>query len=393
VYVHVPFCTVRCPYCDFATRPYRAEEAPRLVTCVAHEVRLRALAPGTPQAWGSLYFGGGTPSRLEPDAFRALVKGIDAALAFVPGHERSLEANPEDLDGARLQAFRDSGVERLSIGAQSLFDDELAQLGRVHDARAVETGVARARTFGFKSLSVDLMYAYPGHTLERFAGTLERALALGPDHVSAYAYTAESGTPMGDAVQKGTTGRPDEDAEALFFETARDMLEAAGFRHYEISNFARPGHETLHHVNYWRRGEYLGLGPSAVSFVGERRARAPRGLVAWAERIEALAGGESQATPFPARWDVEDAAPFAAFETVFLGLRLDGGVRTRDWPAAVDVPERERWRAAATPLVERGWLRATAGGWRVARAERLRTDAIALAWREGVDRLAPLRAS
>jgi oxygen-independent coproporphyrinogen III oxidase len=377
VYVHVPFCHVRCPYCDFAVRPYRASEAPVLAHAVHAEARRRAPADAPP--WGSLYFGGGTPSRLEAGDFLELARGLDEALVFAPGHERGLEANPEDLDDARLAAWRAAGVTRLSIGAQSLFDDELARLGRVHDAAAVGRGVARARKHGFTNLSVDLMYAFPGHDEERWSESLARAVELDPEHVSAYAYTAEHGTPMGEAVQKGRLARPDEDREAAMFDCARDRLEAAGFRHYEISNFARPGRETLHHVRYWRRGTYLGLGPSAVSFLGGERVRAPRGLEAWAGSITAGVA--------PRGWVVDDARPHALFETVFLGLRLDAGMRFAD---AGDAPaeEVERWRAAAAGPVAEGFLLPTTAGFRVPRAERARTDAIALRWREGADRLA-----
>lgn len=373
VYVHVPFCHVRCPYCDFAVRPYKAEEAPLLVRAAAAEARLRAPQGGAP--WGSLYFGGGTPSRLEAGDFLALVGGLEDTLVFATGHERALEANPEDLDDARLAAWREAGVTRLSIGAQSLDDAELARLGRVHDAAAVGKGIARARALGFANLSVDLMYAFPGNDEAHFAASLARAIDLAPDHVSAYAYTAERGTPMGEAVRKGSVLRPDEDAEAALFDLARDRLEDAGFRHYEISNFARPGFETRHHLQYWRRGEYFGLGPSAVSFLEGRRTRAPRGLEAWARSIE---DGSA-----PAGWVVDDARPHAMFETVFLGLRLDAGMRLAD--AGVDDSERERWEQAASGLVGSGFLVPTLGGFRIPREERARTDAIALLWREAAE--------
>lgn len=373
VYVHVPFCHVRCPYCDFAVRPYKADEAPLLVRAVAAEARQNATAGCA--AWGSLYFGGGTPSRLEARDFLALVRGLEDALVFAPGHERALEANPEDLDDVRLAAWRQAGVTRLSIGAQSLDDVELARLGRLHDAAAVGRGIARARAAGFANLSVDLMYAFPGNDEPHFAASLAQAIEFAPEHVSAYAYTAEVGTPMGEAVRKGSLLRPDEDGEAALFDLARDRLEDAGFRHYEISNFARPGFETRHHLQYWRRGEYLGLGPSAVSFRGGRRVRAPRGLEAWARSIE-----EGSA---PTGWVVDDARPHAMFETVFLGLRLDAGVRLAD--AGVEEAVRARWERAASGLVGPGFLVPTAAGFRIPRQERARTDAIALLWREAAE--------
>ncbi len=388
MYVHVPFCRVRCPYCDFAVRPYRADEEPALVRGVADELAWRAPAGRT---WGSLYLGGGTPSRLEPASFAALMGALDAALAFAPGHERSLEANPEDLDDARLAAYKAAGVTRLSIGAQSLRDDELRSLGRVHDAQAVVDGVARARAHGLTNLSLDVMYGYPGHDRARFDATLDRVLALAPPHVSAYAFTPEHGTPLGDAVRKGSARAADPDLEADLFEHVRDRLAAAGYRHYEISNFALPGAETLHHVNYWRRGEYLGLGPSAVSFLDGRRVRAPRGLLAWAEQVaRARATGRREdalaAAATPA-WSVDDARPHAVFERAFLGLRLDEGVRL-----AADDPgdaETARWMAAGEALVAQGLLARTARGFRVPHALRAQTDAVVLAWRDRATAPAP----
>jgi len=383
VYVHVPFCRVRCPYCDFAVRPYAPAEVPALVSGVADELAWRAPAG---RIWGSLYFGGGTPSRLEPAAFTALVRAIDDALAFHPAHERSLEANPEDLDAARLEAWREAGVTRLSIGAQSLDDAELRSLGRTHDAAAVERGVARARAAGFRDLSVDLMYGYPGHDVARLAASLARAVAMAPDHVSAYAFTPEAGTPLGDAVRKGSARAADADLEADLFDAARDSLEAAGFRHYEISNFARPGRETLHHVNYWRRGEYLGLGPSAASFLDGRRVRAPRGLLAWAAQAQAGRGSgrraDTLAEASPRPWSVDDARPHALFETAFLGLRLDVGMALPRISPEVDAAARARWAAGGEALAGEGLLVRTADGFRVPRGERARTDAIVLRWRE-----------
>ena len=374
VYVHVPFCHVRCPYCDFAVRPYDPAEAPVLVRAVAQELALRA----PERTWGSLYFGGGTPSRLAPADFAALIAALDRALAFAPGHERSLEANPEDLTEEKLAAWRAAGVTRLSIGVQSFDDGELARLGRVHDARTAEEGVVRARAAGFEDVSVDLMYAFPGNDEGRFGEGLARALALEPAHVSAYAYTAETGTPMGDAVRKGALARPDEDTEAALFELAQETLEAAGFRHYEISNFAREGRATRHHLQYWRRGDYLGLGPSAVSFLDGKRVRAPRGLLEWAR---ALDQGDA-----PRGWVIDDARPHALFEAAFLGLRLDAGMRFADARGAA-AEECARWRAAADGLVEEGFLVPTDAGFRVPRGERARTDAIVLRWRDAAEAL------
>jgi oxygen-independent coproporphyrinogen-3 oxidase len=327
----VPFCRVRCPYCDFATRPDRPSEWPRFVAGVAAEAAARAFAGGhgpDGRPWGSLAFGGGTPSRLDPAAFTRLAAALDRALVFARGHERSLEANPEDLDAARLAAWRAAGVTRLSIGAQSLFDDELHRLGRTHDARAVAEGVGRARAAGFRTLNLDLMYAFPGHTEARWRATLERALALGTDHLSAYAFTPEPGTVTGEAVLAGRVARPDPDGEAALFALAGERIAAAGFRHYEISNFARVGHECRHNLRYWRCADWLGLGPAAHSFVDGRRFRHLPDLEGWTR--DPLAVEELPADP--------------SAERVFLGLRLDEGIEPRLLEEAGIAPEETRRR-------------------------------------------------
>lgn len=380
VYVHVPFCRVHCPYCDFAVRRHRAEEEPGYVSAVLAELdrRLPPEAEGFPpdgRPWGSLSFGGGTPSRLGPSRFSALVNGIETRLRFAQDHERALEANPEDVDDAHVAAWLAHGVTRVSLGAQSFHDDELKRLGRTHGATGIEDAARRLVAHGVTNWSLDLMYAYPGHDAARFRTSLERAVALAPPHVSAYAYTPEAGTPMGERVNRGTLARPDGDAEAAMFELARDVLEAAGYRHYEVSNFARPGFESRHHLRYWRRQSYLGLGPSAASFLGGKRLVAPRTLEAWAS---ALADA-------PAAWEVDDSDAHALVETAFLGLRLDVGMRFADLPAHVPDEARARWRDAGALLVGRGLLAATADGFRLPRGERARADAVVLAWQEAAE--------
>jgi oxygen-independent coproporphyrinogen-3 oxidase len=385
VYVHVPFCRVHCPYCDFAVRPHRVEEEPRLVAGILDELDRRRPAGDPPAvapdgaAWGSLYFGGGTPSRLSPDNFLVLVHGLDARLAFTPGHERSLEANPEDVDDAHLAAWREAGVGRVSLGAQSFHDDELRRLGRTHGPDGIVAAAGRLAAHGVTDWSLDLMYAYPGHALERFAASLARAIALSPPHVSAYAYTPEPGTPLGDAVRAGRKAKPEGDDEAAYFELARDVLEDAGYRHYEVSNFARPGHETRHHLRYWRRGSYLGLGPSAVSYLGGRRWSAPRDLAAWLAAVPDA----------PAAWEVDESDAHAAFEVAFLGLRLDAGMRFADWPAAVGPEERAAWTAAGDALAARGALVRTGDGFRLPRSARALADEVVSLWRDGAVRLSP----
>jgi oxygen-independent coproporphyrinogen-3 oxidase len=258
VYVHVPFCARRCDYCDFATWTDRHHlmEA-YTAACVADLDRHRAggeLRPAT-----SVFFGGGTPSLLPPP----LLARILAAVAKAPGAEVTVECNPDTVDRERLAAYRAAGVNRLSFGVQSMAPHVLAALGRTHDPAGVEQAVAAARAEGFDNFNLDLIYGGAGESLADWEDTLEAVLALEPPHVSAYALTVEPGTPLARRIDGGEVAAPDDDDQADKYLAADDRLEAAGLRWYEISNWARPGHECRHNFLYWRQGEYLGIGCAA----------------------------------------------------------------------------------------------------------------------------------
>lgn len=372
LYVHVPFCRVRCPYCDFATAPYAAETARLYAGALCGEAELRApLAAGA--AFSTLYLGGGTPSRLEPDALTALLDGVRQRFRFAGDAECTLEANPEDVDERRLPAWRKAGVTRLSIGVQSADDVELRRLGRVHGAEAARTAALRAAA-AFPTWSVDLLYGFPGHDVTSWRRTLEEAVRWQPPHVSAYQFTPEAGTPMGDAVRAGRVRAAVPDEAARYFDEAVNVLGRAGYEHYEISNFARPGHRSRHNLLYWRRRPVLALGPGAVSFWGERRWRNEPDLGRWTSRARA---GLDPAV------EVEETTALAARETVMLGLRLAEGV---PWAALDALGETAAWRAGAGALAARGVLEVDAAGARVPGGRRRLTDEIVVAWWEEAER-------
>jgi oxygen-independent coproporphyrinogen-3 oxidase len=286
VYVHVPFCTRRCDYCAFATWTDRHHLQGRYLRAVRTEIE-RAVAAGMPTAT-SVFVGGGTPSLVDPEALGAVLD----AVPLVDGAEVTIECNPENVTEAMLAAYRAHRVTRLSFGVQSMVPSVLTALGRVHDPAAVARAVACARTVGFATFNLDLIYGGAGESLADWRRTVEAALALEPLHVSAYALTVEPGTPLAaDAAR-----HPDDDDLADKYEVADELLTGAGLVNSEISNWARPGHECRHNLLYWRQGDYVGFGCAAHSHRAGRRwwnVRTPeRYLDAIEAGVSAEAAGE-----------------------------------------------------------------------------------------------------
>jgi oxygen-independent coproporphyrinogen-3 oxidase len=258
VYVHVPFCATRCDYCDFATWTDRGGLVDAYVDACVTDVRRRA-ASGELTPASSVFFGGGTPSLLEAGS---LVRILDE-IPRRPDAEVTVECNPDRLDPAQLRAYRRAGVNRCSFGVQSMQPPVLAALGRTHDPATVTRAVAAARYAGLENLNLDLIYGAAGESLADWDATLEATLALDPPHVSAYALTVEPATPLGRRVAAGITPGPDDDDQAAKYERADRLLTAAGRPWYEVSNWARPGHESRHHLLYWGQGDYVGIGCAA----------------------------------------------------------------------------------------------------------------------------------
>ena len=262
VYVHIPYCISRCPYCDFNTYVGIEDTAPDYVDALLTEARAwteRAAGRDT----GSIFIGGGTPSLLDPALMDRLMRGLRETFDVPPGAEITMEANPETVDAERLTAFRAAGVNRISFGAQSFAGHVLQTLGRTHDAGRTKAAVAAARAAGFDNVNLDLIYGTPGESIDDWRRSLDEATALDPEHLSAYALTIEDGTAFGAAVASGAMPRPDDDDMAAKYELALDALAAAGSQHYEISNWARPGRACRHNLVYWTQGDYAGLGAGA----------------------------------------------------------------------------------------------------------------------------------
>jgi oxygen-independent coproporphyrinogen-3 oxidase len=310
VYVHVPFCAHRCDYCDFATWTDRAHLIDDYVDACIADLDVRDLADAT-----SVFFGGGTPSLLPGEQ---LVRILDA-IPRAPHAEVTVECNPDSVDDGKLATYARAGVNRLSFGVQSMRPHVLAALGRTHDPANVQRAVSLARDAGFDNLNVDLIYGTPGETVDDWRRTLDEALALGTEHVSAYALTVEPATPLGRRVAAGTAPAPDDDDQADKYVVADDVLSAAGFEWYEVSNWARPGRACAHNRCYWDGSDYVGIGCAAHGFTdGERwwNVRTPERYIA---AIGANAAGR-------ARTGAERLPPAARAEEAFgLALRTRAG--------------------------------------------------------------------
>jgi oxygen-independent coproporphyrinogen-3 oxidase len=370
LYVHVPFCAVRCSYCDFSSGALSSAAVERYLAALALEARGReAAARGV--RFHTVFFGGGTPSALGPSAFTRLMRTLRDSFEIAAGAEITLEANPESVDDRRLEAWRAGGVNRLSMGAQSFHADELERLGRVHDADRPARATALARAHGFDRLSLDLMFGYPGHDVARFTASLESALACGIEHLSAYAFIPEAGTPLGDAALGGRASLPGPEREAELYEAADLVLSRAGFVNYETSNWCRPGAEARHNLVYWLRRPYLGLGPSAHSLLDGERFANHYAFTRWAAELERGALPECERE--------RESASSAAAEILLLGLRLARGVDPRDHSAADWRTLRARFGAALDAALACGRLERSDGAYRVPSWARFVADE-AIAW-------------
>lgn len=345
LYVHVPFCATKCPYCDFNTYARIEDLIPDYVRALANEVRTWGAALGRPRV-ATVFYGGGTPSYLPPDQFGLLARAIEQAFEIQPGAEITVEANPDDCTPARLESLLLDGANRISIGIQSLDPAMLVQLGRRHNAQQALDAVRAARAAGFSNLSVDLMFGLPHQTAEVWADTVGRILDAAPDHVSMYSLTIEPATPFASLVESGKMPEPDSDLAADMYEFACETMRAAGFRHYEISNWAQPGMASRHNLIYWQNSFYLGVGPGAHSFLpGIRFAdlKSPRDYVRRAGALEATS--LTKASWVDGAADVVRALETAGVvgsseeipralemaETMMMGLRLDQGVGNREF--------------------------------------------------------------
>ena len=332
LYVHIPFCETKCPYCDFNTYAAIEPLMPTYVAALKSEIAL----------WGSLldgpevhtvFFGGGTPSYLPSEDIRHTMKAITTAFNLAPCAEVTLEANPGDFTADKLAAYLDCGINRLSIGIQSFDDDLLQTLGRRHNAADAVHAYGQAADAGFENISIDLMYALPHQNIQQWQSTLAQALELAPPHISMYCLTLEGGTPMERWVDQGSMPTPDADLAADMYLMAQDEMRPGGYRHYEISNWAQPGRRSKHNLTYWRNDPYLGVGPGAHSYLGDCRfsaIKSPREYIRRMQSVSPDSRGEpmqAMISSVPVVDEIEQIdTPLEMAETMMMGLRLDEGI-------------------------------------------------------------------
>ena len=373
LYVHIPFCETKCPYCDFNTYAGIEPLIPEYVEALRRETGAWGRILGHPQV-ATVFFGGGTPSYLSSEHIASLMDSVREAFDVRGVTEVTLEANPGDLTPQKVADYLGAGIDRLSIGVQSLDDKLLTILGRRHSADEAIRAYHTATQAGFDNVSIDLMYGIPQQGLDDWERTLSLATELAPKHVSMYCLTLEPGTPMEQSMRSGQMPEPDPDLAADMYVAAEEAMAARGYRHYEISNWALPGKESRHNLTYWRNQHYLGVGPGAHSYLAGHRFHNIRSPREYTRRLQ-TDGPET----FPTGGlDVESIQQVPAVEgaetidrrlemaeTMMLGLRLDTGIVVEEFVGRFGVPPVDPYRDTLTELESAGLLEASDGSIRL----------------------------
>lgn len=317
LYVHIPFCSEKCNYCDFLSAPGSEARMETYLDLLAHEARRYQQRYEA----ATVFIGGGTPSLLSPRLLDRMLAEVVQPFLTERTTEASMECNPESFSPEKARVMRDRGLGRVSFGVQTLDAAELATLGRRHDRARALAAYDEARAAGFADVNLDLIYGFPGHTLASWRRTLDEVVALAPEHISAYCFILEEGTRFFHAHEAGQLPAEDPELQADMFDAVRERLAAAGFEHYEISNFSQPGRECEHNRRYWRNESYLGLGLGAVSFLRGRRRSNARTHAGYAKQVQLALAHEWIEEPM--------AADERVRESLILGLRMLEGVDPR----------------------------------------------------------------
>jgi len=371
LYIHWPFCLAKCPYCDFNSHVRERIDQRRFAAALRAELAWEAARLGR-RPLASIFFGGGTPSLMDPATVAALIADATRLFAPVAELEITLEANPTSVETARLAAFRAAGVNRLSLGVQALDDAALAVLGRKHSAAQAIAALEIARSL-FPRLSFDLITARPGQTVEDWRAEMRQALALAADHLSLYQLTIEPGTAFEALHRQGRLVLPDDDTAAALYDATAEEAARFGLLAYEISNYARPGAESRHNLQYWRYGDYAGIGPGAHgrvtlggALLATRRHRAPE---PWAERVERQGHGSTEETPIEPQERTREA--------LLMGLRLSEGIDAVRFAARTGVALDDALEPdTLTRAIEAGYLTRDDTGLRATPEGRKRLDAL-----------------
>lgn len=365
LYLHIPFCVKRCNYCDFFTVAQQEKLIPGYLDALQREMAIYAAdTPWHDLQFSTIYFGGGTPSLLSPEQVNWLLSQLHSHFQFTDNPEITFEVNPGTVTIENTRGYVAAGINRLSIGVQSFQPDELKQLDRLHNLEDVAKTVRSARSAGIKNLSIDLMFALSGQKPSAWRDSLTKAVALKPQHISAYNLTIENGTPLHKSVLAGKVKPVSELRQRIFYNYTIDFLENNGYNHYEVSNYALAGFESRHNSMYWDGSQYLGLGAAAHSFTGDRRFWNVRSI---SQYIESFNAGKLPVIETEMLTQAE-----RQFEMIFLGLRQSCGLDLRQFELLFKIRFLEKYNrqvekllSYSPPLIqlENDVIRLTREGW------------------------------
>lgn len=369
VYLHIPFCKSRCSYCDFATDVYRdSGSVERYVNALVREISLKPVSPvpSVPPFQernsehvvqiDTIYFGGGTPSLLTPEQVEQILRGVRDKFDISSDAEITMEMNPATVTAEALAGYRELGINRASFGVQTFNDRDLKLLARGHDSNDARNTFRLLREAGFENISFDLIAGLPGQAVDDWRRNLVEAVSMRPEHLSLYLLEIHQGTPLAEQVRSGRRPIPDEDTAGEMYEMMLDKTSAAGYRQYEISNFAKPGFESRHNTKYWRLDPVYGFGVSAHSFDGVERHSNERDTAAYVERLEKFSTAEVT------REQID-----AASEFIFLGLRLNSGIDIDEYRKRYGTDLRNKYEAELRDLMEKYLIEMTGDRLRLTR--------------------------
>ena len=350
IYLHIPFCVRKCAYCDFVS--FAEGSVPQsYVDALMTELELVARGGSYPAAFDTVFFGGGTPSLLSGEQMQQIMRALKERFDIRENAEISMECNPGTTSPEKLVAYREAGINRLSIGLQSTHDVLLNSIGRIHTFEQFLSTLKSAREAGFVNINVDLMHGLPSQTVDQYLDSLKTVCDLGVKHISAYSLILEEHTPLFDCVERGEVKLPDEDLVADMQDAGIDLLEQRGYQRYEISNFAQEGFACRHNLNYWHNGEYLGFGIAAHGVVRDRKWTRYANVSTQDEYMRLLSRGKR-----PLAETIRLAPRDEMFECVMLGFRLIRGIDRAAFLARFGLDIVEAYAYAFEQLRKRGWL-------------------------------------
>jgi oxygen-independent coproporphyrinogen-3 oxidase len=345
LYIHIPYCVRKCIYCDFLSVPFDEQAARRYSESLCRELEIKKKFAGKLK---TIFIGGGTPTLLPEDCFNQLFRCLRKNFVFSPEIEISVEVNPGTINASIIENLLSLGINRISVGIQSFNDSELRTLGRIHTSNEAMEAIGLLKNIGFENFSIDLIYGIPGQTMETWKETLLKATALSPVHISSYELTPEEGTPLARLIKDNSIRMPEEGLVLDMYDYAIDLLQGKGFEHYEISNFALPGFRCLHNLNYWNRGEYIGAGAGAHSFIQGFRSKNTRDIETYIKSLSNnIIFDDILSEPGASNISAEEALK----EFIFLGLR-----KTKGLSLARAIKIRPDFIEACTELLDSSYL-------------------------------------